>query len=207
MKRSGSDGHGLRWRAPALALCLVLACVGIDVTPMAAQGGTIHACRYLNEDGAFTVGTLYNVSVGSPLSCGQYQPAEPISWRMRGARGPRGPEGQRGRPGPQGEPGAVGPEGPAGPVGEPGAPGVLHTYAVIVPAPITGGPAVAAEAVCDAGDVATGGGFLTSGVIRSSFVSDAEGQSGWRGEAVDTEEGAASLKSTVVCVDNPPLRG
>jgi hypothetical protein len=205
--RTETSVRGLPGRSLAVVLCMVLAWAGIDVSPVVAQGGTIFACRYYLIDGySIPEGTILNPRTSSPPNCDQLSNAEPISWRVRGPRGPKGPEGPRGRPGPQGEPGAAGPEGPAGLAGEPGAPGVLHTYAVIVPAPVTGGPVVAAQALCDAGDVATGGGFLTSGTIRSTIIDDA-GDQGWRSEAVDPEDGAASVKSTVVCVDNPPLRG
>jgi hypothetical protein len=82
---------------------------------------------------------------------------------------------------------------------------VLRTYAVIRPAPIEVGARFAAEAGCDAGDVATGGGFITNGVILSSLPGADE--DAWRSEALDSEEGTSGVKTSVICVDNPPFRG
>jgi hypothetical protein len=65
---------------------------------------------------------------------------------------------------------------------------------------------MASEALCDPGDVATGGGFLTNGTILASGVGGGGAAQGWRSEARDDGQGASGVKTTVVCVDNPPLR-
>jgi hypothetical protein len=65
---------------------------------------------------------------------------------------------------------------------------------------------MASEALCDAGDVATGGGFITNGVILSSLIGGADARDGWRSEALDPESNASGVKTSVICVDNPPLR-
>jgi hypothetical protein len=55
--------------------------------------------------------------------------------------------------------------------------------------------------------VATGGGFVTSAVILSSMAGGVDGQAGWVSRAFDPEAGTFGVKSSVVCVDNPPFRG
>lgn len=199
--------RGLPGHLVAAALCLVVAAAGLDSPAAVAQGAnTIFACRYTFTDGFTSPGTILNPRVGGGPGCGNLSNAVPISWQIRGPRGARGPAGERGRRGPKGEKGKVGADGAAGPAGAQGAPGVLRTYAVIVPAPIESGTHMASEAACDRGDVATGGGFLTNGTILATRVSDGTAQ-GWRSEARDDGEGASGVKTTVVCVDNPPLRG
>jgi hypothetical protein len=200
--------RGLPGRLVAAALCLVVAAAGLDVPAAVAQGGnTIFACRYTFTDGFTSPGTILNPRVGGGPGCGNLQNVAPISWQVRGPRGARGPAGERGRRGPRGEKGEVGEDGATGPAGAPGEAGVLSTYAVIVPAPIESGTHMASEALCDPGDVATGGGFLTNGIILASGVGGGGAAQGWRSEARDDGQGASGVKTTVVCVDNPPLHG
>jgi hypothetical protein len=200
--------RGLPRRLLALALCVALAGAGLDVDPVVAQGAsTLFACRYSPIDGySLPEDTIMDPGVGAPRPCGQWSNGNPIQWRIRGSRGSRGPAGERGRRGARGEAGEAGEPGPVGPVGAPGTDGVLRTYAVIRPAPIEVGVRFAAEAGCDAGDIATGGGFITNGVILSSLPGG-DDQRAWRSVALDSEEGTSGVKTSVICVDNPPFRG
>lgn len=209
MSRLEAVARGLPGRALALALCLALAGWGVHVPPADAQGGgTIFACYYTNVDGySIPEDTIMNPRRGSPPACNQLSNGAPINWQSRGPRGPRGSAGVRGQRGPRGERGEAGQAGSPGPAGTPGSAGVLSTYAVIVPAPIESGTHMASEALCDRGDVATGGGFLTNGAILASTVGGEGDAQGWQSEARDEGEGASGVKTTVICVDNPPLRG
>lgn len=209
MTRIEVSARGLLGRALALGLGLAAVGASVAVPDVAGQGSrTIFACRYTNTDGSFPAGTILLPRLGGgPAPCPFPADMEPISWQTRGTRGATGPAGERGRRGPRGEQGTAGEQGPTGPRGEPGDDGVLRTYAVIAPAPVGGGTHMASQASCDPGDVATGGGFLTNGVILANRVGIAAGQEAWRSEALDSEGDLAGVKTSVVCVDNPPLRG
>ena len=91
----------------------------------------------------------------------------------------------------------------------PAASAIRHSPAAtgqrIRPAPIEGGTHFGAEALCDPGDVATGGGFVTNGAILTSLVGGEGRRQGWQSTATD-EEGTSGVKTSVVCVDNPPFR-
>jgi hypothetical protein len=90
-----------------------------------------------------------------------------------GREGPTGPAGPAGPAGPQGEAGPEGPEGPQGPQGATGATGaagdtgVLRFYRAQASTTADDGGATA-QARCDIGDAATGGGFF--GVKATSAV-------------------------------------
>jgi hypothetical protein len=200
--------RGIPGRLLVLVLCLAMGVAGLDVRAAVAQGGrTLFACRYNPVDGySLPTDTIMDPRVGNPAPCGSWSNGHPISWQIRGPRGARGPAGERGRRGPRGEKGKAGEDGATGPAGAPGAAGVLSTYGVIVPAPIESGTHMASEALCDPGDVATGGGFLTNGTILSSSVGGDGAAEGWHSEARDDGQGASGVKTTVICVDNPPLR-
>jgi hypothetical protein len=184
----------------AVALSVALAMTTVDAAPAAAQ--RVYACRHTPS------GILFNFRT-STAQCSdvirQLRPAQNVSFKITGPQGPRGQQGQRGRQGKRGEEGQPGATGAIGPRGERGQNGNLSTYAVSA---IADGPAgaLAAEATCDSGDVATGGGFQASGPVSSSLGLDPEdGPQGWALTALGETEDAGG-KSYVVCVDNPPLR-
>jgi hypothetical protein len=208
MTNSGTGMDIRSRRLLAALLCLVLASAGLDVPPVVAQGrGTLFACLHEFSNGiSLPNDTITDPSTAGPRSCDPSDNLVPISWRLQGPRGARGLDGERGRRGPRGERGEAGEAGQTGPAGPAGVDGTLSTYAVIVPAPIESGTHMASEALCDPGDVATGGGFLTNGTILASDVGGDGAAGGWRSEARDDGEGASGVKTTVVCVDNPPLR-
>ena len=201
-----TDGRVARALGRAIALGLCLAILTMEAEPMgtvAQGGGTIFACR-AGPRSSFPEGTILSPRIGGGPGC-PFDDLSPIQWQTRGDRGPRGPSGERGRRGPRGETGEAGEPGEAGAAGAPGTPGVLSTYAVIRPAPIEGGTRFASQALCDPGDVATGGGFITNGIILSSQPGG-EDEQVWHSEALDNEEGSSGVKTSVICVDNPPLR-
>ena len=76
-------------------------------------------------------------------------------WVPEGSRGPEGPQG------PAGQPGARGLRGPAGARGEPGVVGAYMRSSISLTVPAGSEGSIAAE--CDAGDIATSGGFTTGG--------------------------------------------
>ena len=120
-----------------------------------------------------------------------------------GPKGDRGPEGDRGFSGPQGEPG---PRGPQGPKGNPGEPGTLQTYAVTQTETGPGGGLLVAEAMCDAGDVVTGGGFDTDRVILASVGNGGDPPTGWRTVARSGPDEPITLTAYAICADSPPMR-
>ena len=105
----------------------------------------------------------------------------------RGPQGERGPRGKAGAQGPAGAQGARGPQGIRGPQGPQGDPGVIGGYVrssilLTIPAGEDGG----VFARCDDGDLATGGGFVTSGEPGTLRVYEARPDDPAAG---DTEDG------------------
>jgi hypothetical protein len=105
---------------------------------------------------------------------------------VTGAEGPQGvigPTGETGPSGPTGDTGPSGATGPAGPLGTV----EINTYVVMAQA--SGHGFATTQAMCDAGDVATGGGVSTSQIpfpswVSSSFpVTDGKTSVGWQGSA------------------------
>ena len=179
-----------------MTITMLLMAAGAPGVAEAQAGARYSGC---SDDGElFAV-----VRDGSPPAC---VGSEAVRWREHpapGARGPRGERGQRGRVGPQGPPGEPGPSGASGP---PGDPGTLTLYSITTPdqdVSTAGGNAMAA---CDAGDVAVGGGFLSSATVLGSASLGSDAPTGWQSPAVAAADAEAGLKSQVICVDLPPLR-
>jgi Collagen triple helix repeat (20 copies) len=123
----------------------------------------------------------------------------------RGLRGFKGAQGARGATGPQGTTGIQGPKGNAGATNV-----ITRTATVSVPA----GGVAAVIAVCNAGEVATGGGALLSGyfntgpatVVRSyPSLGNSEGNAGgaaptsWTTRMYNPTGGALNADGYVVC--------
>jgi hypothetical protein len=105
------------------------------------------------------------------------QTAAHVSRVHHGPRGPRGFPGVQGPAGPQGPgglAGASGPPGAAGPAGPTGAGSLSYRSTPVLSIP--SGQDLAAEAVCDPGTFATGGGVSTGSPL--SFVTDSYPSSG-----------------------------
>ena len=220
--------QGPRPRPPrvqaGLAGLLALVTIGLAAPAAEGQSGPTYT-------GCLDDGIIIGLARGTePLfPC----PLEEIQWRSdptAGARGGRGPRGPRGRRGPQGAAGPAGDPGPGGPGGRSGG---LATYAVTPSVPAEDGEGAAA---CDPGDLATGGGFLSTSPVIASLVDEpATGDagssasltdptwwghpSGWgvasleertprseRTPGPDPEGDAGALKVYLVCIDLPPRR-
>jgi hypothetical protein len=103
-----------------------------------------------------------------------------------GAAGPQGLIGPTGTTGPSGPTGDIGPSGATGPVGPLGTVDI-STYVVTTQA--SGHGFATTQAMCDAGDVATGGGVSTQQIpfpswVSASFpVTDGQTPIGWQGSA------------------------
>jgi hypothetical protein len=63
-----------------------------------------------------------------------------------------------------------------------------------------------AQSSCDPGDVMTGGGFITSGILETSSGQFSGSPTGWRATADRRPDGPSSLKTQTICYDLPPLR-
>lgn len=142
--------------------------------------------------------------VGKPGPKGKRGPRGPV-----GSQGPAGPQGERGPAGGTGPAGAVGepgPRGAQGPRGEPGEPGSLVTYAVTSTVSESSGGLLVAEAPCDQGDVVTGGGFDTTGLILVSIGGGGDPPTSWRAVAKPGDDELAQLTAYAICADSPPMR-
>jgi hypothetical protein len=86
---------------------------------------------------------------------------------VKGERGPKGETGATGPAGPQGERGPAGPKGDTGAPGAAGAPGPSGTAGIVSrSATQTGTRSMSATVLCDAGKVATGGGYTLTDAHR-----------------------------------------
>ena len=181
-----------------LMAAALMAGTAVIATPDAGVAQSVTVCRQTKE------GYLFNPGA-SNCTDSSFGPSTLLRFQTTGPRGPRGARGDRGQRGKRGERGEQGPLGATGSRGEAGADGALHTYTVTVAG--DGVTALSAQAGCDAGDVATGGGFLTNGTILASLDLSEEELEGWLATATQQEpEVELGTKGHVVCVDNPPLR-
>jgi len=147
-----------------------------------------------------------------------------------GTQGPPGPPGPPGQTGPQGPPGATGSQGiqgiqgPPGVNGTQGPPGVNGTQGPPGPSTInttnvytvvgntttsTGFGLFSSIALCDAGDTAQSGSFVTNGTALIRSDKPLATENGWNATAqrlvpsqVPNEPG--SVTADVQCFDNPP---
>jgi hypothetical protein len=129
-----------------------------------------------------------------------------------GPAGPTGPTGPRGATGPTGPAGPIGPTGPVGPRGATGPTGPTGPASTYVRVAKGTKETPVADAICDPGDVATGGGAVTdfkspdalpSIPLRSAGVPAADGDkvTGWRGFV---KGGSANQTVTVYVVCATP---
>ncbi|MFD8654676.1 hypothetical protein ACFY13_18555, partial [Streptomyces mirabilis] len=112
---------------------------------------------------------------------------------FQGNQGPRGYQGFQGNQGNQGDQGFQGNQ------GSQGARGPVTTYYR------NSGPQMMTATVsCDAGDVATGGGFMTdTGSIRDNFpIGPVAAPNGW--QASTTADNPQNITAYVVCADITP---
>lgn len=123
----------------------------------------------------------------------------------RGARGATGSDGADGAKGSKGNKGSKGDTGPAGSKGSKGNTGPqggpASYYSVNATVRSDGKAQITAVAVCDAGDLATGGGFQKNSFgtieILYSFPS---GTNGWQAQAQVTNDNDA-ITAWVICAD------
>jgi hypothetical protein len=148
-----------------------------------------------------SIGVTYltNVQVGqSSIACGG---RPEYVWNLPGPRGQPGRQGPRGAQGPRGETGETGPPGVQGPAGADGAPApsVTSTYAVTATAEGADGRLLVADASCRTGDVATGGGFETTGTILQSMGEPLLAPRGWRAVALAGSDVTSVLTVQAIC--------
>ena len=182
-----------------------------------AADGTIHSCFRLAEQSEKSSGKSDRPArveskslrpVGDATNCKRNESR--VTWNVSGVPGAQGIQGPQGDPGVQGVQGDTGDtgatgatgdagvDGPQGPQGPPGASSVYTRTASIELATNTGN---AVTAFCDAGDVATGGGFDTAATLLESRPS---GSSGWRVEAANTSGFTRTVIAYVVCLQTTP---
>jgi hypothetical protein len=180
----------------AFALALSMAATSLAATGAGAQGDIYTGC--------LSQGSLYNVAIGNePYSV--CDGGAIIRWNQQGPSGATGRRGQRGQRGPRGEAGPPGQPGEQGPAGPAGAALELQTYAALAATSGSGGALLQVMAACDEGDLATGGGFETDGLILASLGIGEPSPTGWQAMAQANDE-ATSLSASVICADLPPLR-
>ncbi|HET7236347.1 MAG TPA: hypothetical protein VFK59_07935 [Actinomycetota bacterium] len=132
------------------ALVLAIGALGIGVASGQATGDTYTGCLQPS-------GKLVKVAIGTEPTSPCKGSAVQISWNQTG---PQGSQGAQGQPGPQGPPGADGERGPRGIQGSPGVLG-FYTRTVNINKSLDDDQQTNGTAVCDTGDVATGGGFTS----------------------------------------------
>ncbi len=139
-----------------VAFAAVAIVVGLVVTVVYAQGGTITACVN-NENGNARI-------VASSGDC--RNPEHVVQWSVMGPAGPRGPAGPMGPMGPAGptgpigQPGPMGSIGPAGPTGPAGPAGVSGYEVVSTDHVVPAGGFLESSALCPVGKHVLGGGAL-----------------------------------------------
>jgi hypothetical protein len=180
----------------ATAAGVALVATSVGASGAMAQGNTYTGC--------LSQGTLFNVAIGSSpfSSCGS---AALIRWNQRGEKGAAGAKGQRGRRGAKGDQGAQGPRGEEGARGVPGADLQLRTYSVSATTSGSEAQLLQIAADCDEGDLATGGGFETDGLILASLATGVPSPTGWQAIA-EAGESTTALTVTAICADLPPSR-
>lgn len=196
LPRSSRPRPLIRSLALASVIALLGSATGASLTT--AAGDSYAACLSVYDE-------LYNVAIGnSPAgSCANGKAV--IRWNQRGAKGAKGAKGQRGPRGRKGNDGATGPRGETGPRGAPGADLKLRTYTATAETSGSAGQLMQALADCDPGDLATGGGFETDGLILASLGVGTPSPAGWQAVAQANDE-ATTLSSYVICADLPPTR-
>src|SRR3954452_12758683 len=164
--------------SPALVISLIALVV--------AMGGTSYAAISLPRDSVGTKQLKNNAVTSSKIRNGSLGKADFKSGQL--LSGPQGPQGTQGPVGPQGAPG------PQGPKGDPGVAGVYIGDT---------GPG-AAQALCDAGDVAVGGGGIVMGdgfLTESQPIPFSVGAApvGWIAHAKKADGSDAAVTAWVVC--------
>lgn len=201
---TGSPSSARSWSGVARLALVTVVLVALLTTlggVTEGQGGRapVAACRTTVTFGSGTFSYLSDVRVGqNAIDCGG-RPG--FVWNLqggrgpRGAQGPRGPRGERGGRGEPGEPGEQGPQGASGAAG----PSAGTTYAVTVSTQGAAGRLLVADAMCREGDLATGGGFETSGTILQSMGLPVLTPRGWRAVALAGIDVTSELTVQVIC--------
>jgi hypothetical protein len=157
------------------------------------------ACRSVITLGNQAIGYLDSVSVGqTQIDCGG---RARFVWNLtgpRGGAGSQGPRGERGERGERGDPGTDGQRGPRGAAGAAG-PRATSTYAVTATTEGSGGQLLVVDAQCRAGDVATGGGFETTGTMLQSMGEPLLAPRGWRAVAMAAVDETSTLTAMAIC--------
>ncbi len=140
---------------------------------------------------------------------GPQGPAGPVGPQgMPGSDGADGAMGPAGPTGPTGPAGPAGPAGPTGPVGPQGPAGPVSTYFRTASVIVANGSSAIVSAVCDAGDLVTGGGFsfvppTGPHSIRHSGPDDGSGTvlDRWVVSGANDSGSDVELTSLAVCAD------
>jgi len=119
-----------------------------------------------------------------------------------GPQGPRGPQGPQGAPGPAGAPGPTGPAGPTGPTGPPGPVNVVMRFGSTTQ--VTAGNQATAIADCNAGEMATGGGFFSQAGVdvitsRPRPLSNGAQATGWQAAVQNNTASTQNVGAYVMC--------
>jgi hypothetical protein len=116
----------------------------------------------------------------------------------RGPAGPAGPAGAAGAQGPKGDTGAAGPQGPRGAAGT--AAVTVHTQAYSLDAGGSAGDQGTFTANCDAGQLAVGGGFDSTGSVYNLDTRATHGDDGWTIYLVNADNGASTGTVYAYCL-------
>jgi hypothetical protein len=198
--------RGLLRGSSAIRAALVVILLGglgwaMGGSPAEGQGGRamVSACRFTINFGPTSLSMFTSVRVGGPQT--DCPDGSRFAWNLPGPRGAQGARGPRGERGERGERGAAGPAGAQGLPGTDGAPGPLgaSTYAVSATTSGADGRLLVVDAWCREGDVATGGGFETSGTILQSMGEPVLAPRGWRAVALAGLDVTSELTVQAIC--------
>lgn len=164
--------------SPLVAMVVLAAFLvsGVSAGPMPT---TYYACVNMKT------GAIYMVNAGDTCQKGY----TPISWNQVGPQGSQGPQGPAG---------PTGPQGPAGPTQTLSSQEVVSSMV-----DVTGFVEGYAQAICPAGTVVSGGGFLVSAVISGDWLprySRISSTNGWEIDIINTGSATIGIQAYAICL-------
>jgi len=184
-------------RVLALVAAFSLLAPMLFSTTTLAAGRTYTGCIYSG-------GYLFQVAIGTTPYGGVCDGVPQVSWNEQGVKGATGVKGAKGKRGAKGKPGEAGAPGQTGAKGASAADLELRTYSVTESILGAEERLLQVVAMCDEGDLTTGGGFETDGIILASIGVGADDPSGWQAIAQANPEDT-TLSAYVICADLKPL--
>jgi len=190
-------------RKQLLSPAMILACVALVV----ALGGVSYAAGVLPGNSVGTAQLKKGAVSGKKIRKGAVTTAKVMDGSLlandfKAGQLPPGPQG------PQGPQGPRGPEGPQGLQGERGVPGPPASVNVVMrfgaTTQVTAGSVATAIATCNAGEIATGGGFFSQPGVevttsRPKPLSDGAQATGWQAAVKNNSGSSQNVGAYAMC--------